>query len=108
MSVALFLIFFRLDRHNRNIPNLLLQPISCGGISPVFWQPHITLPDWILMDVVQLLFPEMLTEQTLRMPAGLLNLPVTVGQVICVDHLGQRFRKIVVNIIRQSSASIFS
>ena len=74
----------------------------------MFWQPHITLPDWILMDVVQLLFPEMLTEQTLRMPAGQPNLPVTVGQVICVDHLSPRFRKIVVNIIRQSFASIFS
>jgi len=53
----------------------------------MFWQPHITLPDWILMDVVQLLFPAMLTEQTLRMPAGLPNLPVAVGQVISVDHL---------------------
>jgi len=65
MFVALL---FRLDRHNRNIPNFLLQPISRGGISPMFWQLHMTLPDWIMMDIVQLLFPEMLTEQTLRMP----------------------------------------
>ncbi len=34
----------------------------------MFWQLHMTLPDWIMMDIVQLLFPEMLTEQTLRMP----------------------------------------
>jgi len=45
----------------------------------MFWQPNITLPDWIMMDVVQLLFPAMLTEQTLRMPTGLPNLPVAVG-----------------------------
>ena len=46
----------------------------------MFWQLHMTLPDWIMMDIVQLLFPEMLIEQTLRMPAGLPNLPVTVGR----------------------------
>jgi len=57
----------------------------------MFRQPHKAFPDRVFVDVIHLLLPEMLTDQTLRMPTGLPDQPVPVFQFFPADHRSQGF-----------------